>query len=526
MTFASNLSRGLTLGALAMGLTLTSVNAQNGTNYHVLNNGLDVIYGGVGAGGAQTKADGLGTWVAGEDLKGSHKVAFSGDWGYRNSQFREMACPIKLPITGPLAIQFRGIQFVEMDGLNGNKQQIFTDPKCPKPGPSFPLGGTAGFIPFGTFGSGGFSFGLFGLPAGTAPSPSSAILLPNNGLIPSGSGGTATIVGAASNVSIPINSTGYCWGVQFTWTPSCLALTDDIDGLWHYVINGDGNNQYWGFSNNEMNIWASNSINTDAGLTAALPFLANSDYDFLLATVEPNTITCLAPRGLGGGGTYYTQTENVTNTVGASLNPNGGFDVGRGSAAISFSGTAGVPNPSTGVGNQNVANNPGTTVTLGFATWDNGPQTKDVPNIAGSVRLTWVSVDFLGALGQNPALDPGIAKFGGAIRVPVVSAGLTQPITSLCFNLFGHVTRPVTSDPSGNFPDPDGFALGAFGVTSIAGASWQFSTGNQPAACSGLALNLTYGTSGRKGALGVVGGLTWDPDVADTSGTKQMFLFN
>jgi len=520
MTFASNLSRGLTLGALAMGLTLSSVNAQNGTNYHVLSNGLDVIYGGLGAGGTSTKADGLGTWIAGEDLTGSHIVAFSGDFGYRNSQWRESACPVKLPTVGALAIQFRGISFIEMDGLNGNNQAIFTDPACPVPGPSFPLGGSTGFIPFGAVGSGGFSFGIFGLPAGAGPAPSSAVLLPNNGLIPSSTGGTAVIVGVATNVSLPINSSGYCWGVQFTWNPSALPLTDNIDGLWHYTINGDGNNQYWGMSNDEMNIWASNSINTDAGLTAIQPFLANADYDLLMATTEPNTTATLAPRGLSLTGSYYAQTENVRNQSGVPLNPNGGFDVGRGSAAISFSGTAGVPNPTSGVGNQNPANNPGKLTTLGFATWDNATYLK--PNPVGSVRLTWVSIDFLGFARGNPDLDPGITKFGGQIRVPVVSAGLLQPLTNSLFGFFGHATSTTAS----GWPDPGGFASGAFGTPAIAGASWQVPTGLVPAACTGTKVNLTYGTSGRFGQVPVPGQLTWDPTQADTSGTKQLFLFN
>jgi hypothetical protein len=511
MTFASNLSRGLTLGALAMGLTLTSVNAQNGTNYHVLSNALDVIYGGLGAGGTQTKADGLGTWVAGEDLRGSHIVAFSGDWGYRNIAWRESACPIKLPTQGPLAIQFRGIEFIEMDGLNGNNPAIFTAPACTNP--SFPLGGSIGFIPYGTGPGSSFSFLIAGLPLGVGPTPSSAILLPNNGIVPSTSGATATVVGAASNVSLGIASSGYCWGVQFNWVPSALALTDDIDGLWHYLINGDGNNQYWGFTNDEMNIWQSNSLNTDANLTAVVAGFANSDYDFLLASVEPNTLVSLAPRGLNLTGAYYTQTENVSNQLNQVLNPNGGFDVGRGSAAISFSGTAGVPNPTTGVGNQNPANNPGTITTLGFATWDNGG------DFNGSTRLTWISIDFLGAAKANPALDPGVSKFGGQIRVPVVSSGLLQPLTKVGFQLFGHNTKAAAS----GWPDPGGFPSGSFTTPAIGGASWQLPTGNQPAACTGIALNITYGTSGRKSPTG---GLTWNPAIADTSGTKQLFLFN
>jgi len=91
MTF-SKFTRGLTFGALAAGLTLTGVMAQNGTNYHVLVNTTETIFGGIGAGGAQTAADGLLTMIPGEDLKGSHTVAFSGDFGYRNAQFREMLC--------------------------------------------------------------------------------------------------------------------------------------------------------------------------------------------------------------------------------------------------------------------------------------------------------------------------------------------------------------------------------------------------------------------------------------------------
>lgn len=517
MTFASKFSRGLTLGALAMGLTLSGVNAQNGSNYHVLNNGLDVIYGGIGAGGAQTQSDGIGTWVAGEDMRGSHLTTL-GDFGYRNIKFREMACPLNNPPVGPLAINFRGLVFIEIDGLNANNQAIFLNPACTNP--SFPLG-TSGFIPYGVGPGSSFSFALAALPAGVGPAASTTVLLPNNGLVPSSSGGTATIVAAASNVSLPINSSGFCWGVQFTWLPSAVPYLDDIDGLWHYAVNSADGNQYWGFSNDEMNIWQSNTVVTDGGLTAFFQFFASSDYDLLLATTEPNTIASLAPRGINLTGPYYTQTENVRNEMGVALNPNGGFDVGRGSAAISFSGTAGVPNPGTGVGNQNAANNPGTVTTLGFATWDNGPNAGPV----GSVRLTWMSIDFLGFARANPALDPGVTKFGGQIRIPVVSAGLLQAITDkIGFVLFGHVTGVPASGP---WPDPDGFGGAApFGVTAVAGASWQLPTGPQPSACTGTKINITYGTSGRTGVLGSPGGLTFDPSVADTSGTKELYLFN
>jgi hypothetical protein len=239
-------------------------------------------------------------------------------------------------------------------------------------------------------------------------------------------------------------------------------------------------------------------VASDAGLTALKAFFANDDYALQITSSEPDTVATLAPRP---GGDFATTTVNVSNEFGVAVNPNGGFDAGRGSAAISFSGKAGVPNPATGLGNQDPSAGPGTVGTLGFATWDNGGDGD------GSVRLVWLSFDFLGVAGGNPATDPGILKQAGTIRVPVVSAGLLQPLTSLGFGLFGHVTRP-------NFP---------FG---IGGASWQLPTGPQPAACAGIAINITYGSSGRKGVLGAPGKLTFNPDVADTSGTRQLFLFN
>jgi hypothetical protein len=504
---------------LAVALAAASpAGAQNGTNYHVLHNGLDVVYAGVGAGGSQTRKDGLGTWVAGEDMRGSH-ITVLGDFGYRMSQCRECACVLGPPIGGgPLEINFRGIVLTEMDGLNANNQAIFLNPACTTP--SFPLG-TSGFIPYGVGPGSSFSFVLAPLPAGVGPAPSSVILLPNNGLVPSSSGGSATIVAAVSNFSVGIGSSGFCWGVQFTWLPSAVPFLDDIDGLWHYLLNSDDGNQYWCFSNDEMNIWQSNSVATDGGLNAHIVFTANVDYTLLPATVEPNTIASLAPRGTNLTGPYYTQTENVRNENGVALNPNSGFDVGRGSAAISFSGMAGVPNPATGLGNQNASNNPGTLTTLGFATWDNGPNAGPI----GSVRLTWLSIDFLGFARGNPAAEPGVTKFGGQIRLPVVSAGLLQSFTTkIGFVLFGHVTGIPAGGP---WPDPDGFGGAApFGVTAVGGASWQFPTGPQPGACVGTKLNITYGTTGRTGVLGAPGGLTYDPAIADISGSKELYLFD
>jgi len=477
----------LVLGFLIPGAAF----AQNGSNYHVLTNGTDAAFFGVGAGGTQTAADGIGTFIAGEDLRGSHLTAL-GDFGFRSPSFTEDACVLNAPAGGgALALKFPAMTFVELDGLNGNAPAIFLNPACTLP--SFPLG-TSGFVPYGLGPGSTASFVLAGLPSGAGSSVS--IFLPNNGLTPS-AGGTATLLGQAA-ATLPIGSTGFCWQVTFNWVPSAIPTLDDIDGLWHYAVNSPDNNQYWGFSDNEQNIWQSQTVVSDAGLTAVLGLFANDDYALQITSSEPDTVATLAPRP---GGDFATTTANVSNEFGVVVNPNGGFDAGRGSSAISFGGAAGVPNPTTGVGNQDPSAGPGTVGTLGFATWDNGGDGD------GSVRLVWLSFDFLGAAGVNPSADPGILKLGGTIRVPVVSAGLLQPLTSLGFGLFGHVTRP-------------GFPFG------IGGASWQLPTGPQPAACAGIAINITYGSSGRKGVLGAPGKLTFNPSLADTSGTRQLFLFD
>ena len=487
-------SRGAGAASLLVSLFLANpLLAQNGSNYHVLTNGGDAILGGIGAGGGQTALDGLGTYMAGEDLRGSH-VTSLGDFGFRMPSFTENACVLNPPIIGPLSLKFPVIIFVEMDGLNGNAPAIFTNPTCTVP--SFPLGGTAGFIPYGTGPGSTASFVLTGLPSGVGLG-SASVVLPNNGLAPSAAGGTATII-AAGNATLPIGSTGFCWQVTFNFVASAVPTLDDIDGLWHYAVNSPDLNQYWGFSADEQNIWQSQSVALDAGATALLAFFANVDYELGITSSEPDTVATLAPRP---GGDFATTTVNVRNEFGVVVNPNGGFDAGRGSSAISFGGAAGVPNPATGVGNQDPSAGPGTVGTLGFATWDNGGDGD------GSVRLMWLSVDFAGALGLNPALDPGVLKQAGTIRVPVVTAGLLQPVTSLGFGIFGHVTQA-------------GFPFG------IGGASWQLPTGPQPAACTGIAINITYGSSGRKGVLGAPGGLTFLPTIADTSGTRQLFLFD
>lgn len=512
--------RGLAFGALAATVTLGSVSAQNGTNFHVLTNEGDFFYSGVGTGGGQTFNDGIGTFIAGEDMRGSHMTSL-GEFGYRMTGFREAVCKFGI---GPIVLN---LMMVELDGgtgasgngFGGNNPAVFTNPACTF-GASFPLNGSAGFVPYGTGPASSFSFLLTLLPAFGLPSGHLA-LLPDNGLINSANG-TATIVVAGAGVSVggAALASG-CYIVQLGFTASAVPFLDNIDGVWHYLWNTSTVNQAPIFSGDEMNLWHSLTVGTDAGSTALIGFLAQTDYELVLMSIEPQTIATLAPRGLDpftltlAAGPYYTQTAGVANENGIPLNPLGGFDIGRGSSAISFSGTAGVMNIGTGLGVQHPTNNTPAIAsgTLGFATWDNGGDQN------GSVRLTWVSVDFLGAGGLDPALDPGAVLFGGTIRVPVVSAGLLQPVTNLCFGLFGHTTA------NNGWLDPNGLPNGAIGVTSFTGASWQLPTGPQPAACASLpfGLNLTYGTSSR---LDGPGGLNWNPAIGDTSGTKQLFLFD
>jgi len=514
MTFAKNLSRGIALCALTVGITLPSVAAQNGTNYHVLTTDTDILYIGVGAGGSTTTGDGIGTWVPGEDMRGSHLVAFSSDFGYRNPRFRENACIFDFaPGTG--FIGFQGLIFIEFDGMNGNRPAVFTKPFC-TPGVAsafFSSGGIAygGGNP-GYTSSYSFLFSL--LPSGLPVASSSVVLLPDEGLIgTAGATGSATII-AAGAAELGIASTGFCWGVQFTWQPSALAFTDDIDGLWHYALNSTAGNQYWMLSNDELNLWQSYTLATTAGNSAIFAFFPNVDYQLLLSTVSPNTHVSLAPQGLAQSGEYYTQTENI------GFNPNGGFDVGRGSHAFSMSGTKGVPNAN-GLGNQD----PGNGIAGGFGpfapsfgvvTWDNGG------DLDGSARLTWITLDLLGSFaGIDPGLYTDATVFGGTVRTPVANAGDIS-VGGLPNSLFGLFIHSTSTAPSG-WPDAGGFAVGAFGVAPIAGGSIQLPVAPLPAVCTGGPFILTIGTSGMGSTSGP---LTWDETVADTSGTKELVMFD
>ena len=488
--------------------------AQNGSNYHVLNNGPDGTLLGVGAGGTQTAQDGIGTYIPGEDLRGSILVDPDGggplgsQFAYRNIGFSEAVCVFAPGASGHLQVHFPGIYFFELDGLNPNLPVVFTLPVC-----STPI--LASVIPYGLGPSSTVSFIA---AAATALGAAHTTLVPDNGLV-AGSG-TVTFVGGGSG-EIPGGSGSLasgCFTVQFTWVNSALPLLDGIDGLWHYAVNSDDGNQYWQMSLDEMNLWQSNSVALDNGATQAVAFHAVIDYALLLSSQEANTHAILAPHGLLQDGPYNHQTENRVGGGGANF----GFDVGRGSRAVSFSGLGGVQVPPAlgGLGNgaQDPAYGPGGTVpTLGFATWDNKPNSS--PAGFGSQRITWVSVDRAQLVGVAPTR--GVTKAGGSVRLPVETAGFIQQLTVAALPVFQHETKVA---PSG-WPHPHGLS-GFPSPLSVAGGSAQISLAAlapQVPCNLGIRVNLQYGTTGLDPSPPPA--MTFDPSVADISGRKELYLF-
>jgi hypothetical protein len=501
------------VACLGIVLAPTHAVAQNGSNYHVLDNGPDAALIGIGAGGTQTALDGIGTYVSGEDLRGSILVDPDGNgplgsqFCYRNVSFTESVCIFAPGTSGQLKLDFPGVYFIELDGLNPNKPVVFTRPVC-----STPI--LASFIPYGTGPSSTVSFVA---AAVSALGPAHTLLVPDNGLVAVLGGGTASLIAAGSGTLGPIPSPG-CYEVQFSWQASALPFLDGIDGLWHYAVNSADGNQYWQMSVDEMNLWQSNSVLLDGGATQAASFFSVTEYGFLLSSMEANTHAILAPHGILQAGPYYHQTENM---VGGGA-PNFGFDVGRGSRAVSFGGLGGVKVPAGlgGLGNgaQDPAYGPGGTVpTLGFATWDGKPNSSAAG--FGSKRITWVSLD-LAQIGAA-APSPGVTKLGGKVRLPVETLGFIQPVTLVHLAIFQHETKV----PPSGWPHPHGLS-GFPSPPIIAGGSAQVSLAAlaPKVPCNaGIPVNLQYGTTGLKPTAPFA--LTFDPNVADISGRKELYLF-
>jgi len=496
----------LALSALAIGLTVSPTTAQNGTNYRVFSNGFDAIYGGIGAGGTSVPGvDGIGVNLNGEDLRGN-TLTVLGDFGYREAGWRESLCVLGAP-TGSTALDFPVLVTIEFDGVGAmDPSSVFTFPACL--GSSFPLGNSGGFVPLGGPSAGALV--LLGLPSGAGFPSSTTILAPNEGLVGTGTTGTATLI-AAAGASLPIASTGFCWVVQFGWSPSALASLDDIDSWYTWRSNGSGGalgSQYWGMSNDELGTWQSQTLASGGGLAGAFGFGANLNYEYYTQSVSPTTHDAIAPTGFNGAGTYYTAGAGVPNS-GSSLN--GGFDVGF-HQGMSLNGTGGVPNANTGVANQDPAGSPtaGLIPTVGFFSYNNSPGAS-----ATRFRLTWLSIYNELSFGLDPAANGDATLSFGTARTPnsisQLGGPFPTPTTLSFFPFFIH----STSDQSalGNlWTDPSGFPGGTFGVQPNLGASIHLPTLGVTGTCVGLPLGLQYGSS----ALGSASGpLAWSRSTSD-----------
>jgi len=528
-----NFARGAALGALALGLSVGNATAQNGTNWDILSNGFDVVIAGIGAGTfsdpdgspgtgdeiVATAADGLGYWVPGEDLSAATVAPFFGTFGYRIVGWREFQCLLTpgANTTGAgLVINYPHISFYEHNSPNSNCPTCFDNPFCTTaaPGALLPSAGD----PFPSS-----CFTLSGVPTAFGPS-SLAVLLPSTAL--GLSANPIYILAAANNtyLDIPDPSIGFCWTVEFGWAPSALPLQDNIEGLWTYRQNSPDGNQYWGISNDETNVWASNTwtLLTDLGLggQVVLTHPANQDYVAHLQARDAVTRAALAPTGFNGvGNTFYAGP--IPNGAGAPLgpfDPNGGFDIGRGAHAIALSGTGGAAGP-LGAGNQALTNNPPTSAglganvtTLGFSTFDNFGNAAAAP--VGRAMFASIDLDGLNCV-PSGTLVPDITK--GIVRVPFNAGGFVTfgPAIQFLFQgLFGHSTASGYFDPDFG-PTPPGFSVPLAGGHSI-----HLATSAQVGACAGVPLNLTYGSVGLK----TNGKLDFQNANGSTSGRKELFL--
>ncbi|MFT7464263.1 MAG: hypothetical protein ACI9EF_002613 [Pseudohongiellaceae bacterium] len=466
------------------------VGAQDGSNFLVMNNGMDALYGGLGAGGSQVAGvDGLGTFWMGESMRGN-TLTDLGDFGYREAGFRESVCVLGAPQPN-LAIEFPLLAVIELDGVNPYlPDNVFSIPFCPTAG-CFPLGNSMGVVPYGEPAGVTSSFVLAGLPSGVGLPSSTQLLLPNNALLPSTTqGGTATLLGAMT-ATLPIASTGFCWVVQFNWAPSSLNASDDINGWWRWRTNSTAGNQYWGMSNDELGVWQSNTVATDGGGAGLTTFFANMSYETHSLSATPTTNLALAPLGRSGNGPYYTTGQGVP---GSGSSVNGGFDLGV-HGGIATTGMGGVPNPATGLANQNPmgAATPGLLPTMGFVSWSNGPDTA----LGSTLRIVWLQLNFDVSLAVDPALAGDALQQFGLIRfpiqIPTVPGPWLQPLTVSFASLLVHDVADRTGIAA--WPDPNDLPPGSMGVPPFVGSTAHLPTLNTGAWNLGFPIGLQAGSS-------------------------------
>jgi hypothetical protein len=544
MMFGKRLTRAVGLGLVAGLLTLSTARAQNENNWTPLSNGFDGYFLGIGASGpgqSATGADGVGTWIAGEDLRGSKITTFSGDYGFKMVDIEHVSCFIGTGGTGKWQPDW---SWWEYDGRNTNKPDVFTNPACIAPGL---IAGTATGAPLGTPGPAGPGGGTASLLVAGLPSfiGTASFVLPNNGLLPTTTGGTLTFAGGffiASSNGGPVGVPTGCFSFEFGFAPTTLIFLDDIDGAWHWHKHGASPSSvnYFGFTFDEVNPWQSRSLFTASNLSQAggaiftLP--AVFDYNYSHQSFEAATSVALAPNGAGTG-VYYA---NSVNTNGGSFGIgaiNVGYDVGRGSQTISFAGATGyadandVPitpilapqDPAGGSGGGGL-----TVPTMQFHTWDTRDYNGNMVADDGGNRVVWFAFNF-DAFGGGPFTINSSDVMGDLApngllqdRVPVTlndvngfGAGVfPQPSTLTLLIWLNHFTIP-----SGLMPDVQGF-LPPAGQANTAGTSKALGTaGVASSVCTGVSFPATIGTTGL-----ISGGLWWN-SVQSSVGDRKTLYF-
>jgi hypothetical protein len=513
MTFSKHLIRGIAVGALAVGLS-SPMSAQNGTNFHVMSNSFEGIAGGVGSGmtgGGGVAApllDGLGTWLPGEDMQGNIFSALVGDYAYRQVGSFVSACALGFEL------HFPSVMFIEFDGRDGYRPEIFVEPACLVGG-----GLATSVLAYGTPPGASASFFLgvglsSGLQAAVNPG-STAIMIPNNGIVPSSNGGTFGAIAATEFGPFALGSSGGCWILSYTWLPTALQSLDHIDGWWQWLSNAGNGSQYFGLSVDELNAYTSNSLVTLDSHTGAAAFLANVEYEWHNLVRDPTPHMALAPAGAAGPGPYYASPSY------AGISVNGGVDIGR-HPAYSSSGAGGsVSGLTSPLGTQDPAGAtiPGLVPTLGFHTWDN----EKFGATTGHATTIWWQTDFAaflptGAGGLTPDMvaDVGV---GPGVRMPITPFPFPGPFQSLSISFLGtwahFPTTSVTAEP-----DPLGFGGGSFGAPAFWAATFQIPTGAIPVCSIGFPLPFDFGSTG----FNVGKGLITDPTVGRV-GISQNFNF-
>ncbi len=481
--------------------------AQSERNWHVLSNGMDAMYIGLGAGGDQEPGrDGIGTWIDGNDLRGNSKTAL-GNFGYKQASFFESVCVMG---GGPLEIDFPALLWVEFTGRNNNDQDVFVRPSCAVGG--LPIGAdpVTGVLPYSVPPGASVNFMI-----GTAVVPCNPIgadfLLPNNGLVPASLGGNAEVIAAAC-ATLAIPSADECWIVEFTWLPSVVTSKDHVDGWWHWATTSGNGNQYWAMSTDELNTYTSNTVATDADITQLQTFFSNMEYDFYATSTEPVIHEVLAPVGANASGVYYSTPSFGPMGPG---NPNGGGDIGR-HGGVSLTGAGGTLG-SSGLPNQT----PGSAVpTIGFMLWDNAP----VGGSPGGIHVVWVQIDWGGVLGLPPTsgLLVDIPAGPPSQRLPI--SCYTPVIWPQVITLTFLPTFLIDSSVAKPDLDPTGEPPGSYGIDGYWGASVQLPISSLDPVCAiGLPLAIDYGATGVKPDLS---DLEFDPTKATISVSGSVVILD